>query len=297
MIRAPLVSRLAAQVDVMPICPEVEIGLGVPRDPIRLVRGASGPALLQPATGRDLTAAMDSFASRFLAALPEVEGFLLKARSPSCGIHGVKVFPDNVAQAPVGRGTGRFAAAVLDAFPDHPVEHEGRLANPRLLDWFLTRLFALADLRSARDRDASVAGLATLHERHRLMLIAWVPERRDALDRIVADARSGSRGPRDAWDGYSRGFRRALARPVGIRAHLRVIEDVVESLDDLLPAAGRERLGELAEGYRTGHIPRRVLPAAVREQAERSAPRLVSQAYLDAYPPELAQLDGGRLTL
>ena len=80
-------------------------------------------------------------------------------------------------------------------------------------------------------------------------------------------------------------------------AHLRVIEDVVESLDDLLPAAERERLGELAEGYRTGHVPRRVLLAAVREQVERSAPQLVSQAYLDPYPPELAQLEGGRLTL
>ena len=137
----------------------------------------------------------------------------------------------------------------------------------------------------------------TLHERHHLTLIAWVAERRDVLDRIVADARSGSRGPRDAWDGYSRGFRRALARPVRAHAHLRVIEDVVESLDDLLPAAERERLGELAEGYRTGHVPRRVLLAAVREQVERSAPQLVSQAYLDPYPPELAQLEGGRLTL
>src|SRR5687768_3485517 len=102
-IHTPLVRRLEAVVDLVPVCPEVEVGLGVPRAPIRLVRRGGATALLQPTTGRDLSLEMAAFAERFLAGLPEVEGFLLKARSPSCGVHGVKVFSDAATEAPEGR--------------------------------------------------------------------------------------------------------------------------------------------------------------------------------------------------
>ena len=101
-----MVRRLAAHVELMPICPEVAVGLGVPREPIRLVRRRGRTVLIQPTTGHDLTEPMHDFTSRYLGELPEVEGFLLKARSPSCGIHGVKVFPGAHAALPVGRDAG-----------------------------------------------------------------------------------------------------------------------------------------------------------------------------------------------
>lgn len=84
-IRAPLVPALDPWLELVPVCPEVEVGLGVPRDPIRLVREGSGTRLLQPSTGRDLTQEMAAFSDRFLGGLDYVDGFLLKARSPSCG--------------------------------------------------------------------------------------------------------------------------------------------------------------------------------------------------------------------
>jgi uncharacterized protein YbbK (DUF523 family) len=222
-------------VELIPICPEVEIGLGVPREPIRLVRGGGagprpgptrearggGAALVQPATGRDVTEPMHAFSTRFLEGLPEVEGFVLKARSPSCGIHGVKLFGDAVSEQPRGRGTGMFAAAVLAAYPDHPIEREARLDNLRLLDEFLTRIFALADLREARARDASVSALATVHRRYQAMLEACAgPGPTRALGELAGG--TGRRAPAEAWDRYQREFRRLLARTPRPRGRLLI---------------------------------------------------------------------------
>jgi uncharacterized protein YbbK (DUF523 family) len=135
-IHASLREQLEPLVELRPICPELEIGLGVPRDPVKLVRGAGGPRMIQPSTGRDLTDAMNMFTDRFLDSLEEVDGFILKSRSPSCAIR------DHEA------GPGLFAARILVRFPEVPVEDEARLADELLRRSFLARIFARAAARS-----------------------------------------------------------------------------------------------------------------------------------------------------
>ncbi len=139
------------------VCPEVEIGLGVPRDKIRLVRGAAqqdsaarlAPLLVQPATGRDLTDDMQNFAREFLATLgvDAVDGFILKSRSPSCGIRDTKIFSDSRTEDIVDLGAGLFAKAVLDVFGNLPVEDEARLADREVRRDYLTRLYHRAQRR------------------------------------------------------------------------------------------------------------------------------------------------------
>ena len=281
-----MVRRLAAHVELMPICPEVAVGLGVPREPIRLVRRRDGTALIQPATGRDLTEPMHDFASRYLRELPEVEGFLLKARSPSCGIHGVKVFVGARAAIPAGRDAGKFAAAVLGRFPDHPVEHEGRLTNPRLLDDFLTGLFTLAGLRRARDQDGSATGLVDLHSRHHLTRIMFSSQDQSALDRIVEESDAHAE---EAWCAYTEVFRRAWARAPRAVGHLQVIQYVARHLGERLSPAEGRRLDGLRGGFRSGRVLRSALVARLRGLVlSCGLDRLARQAYLNPYPTDLS---------
>ena len=136
MIRASLREKLEPLVELIPICPELEIGLGVPRDPVILERREDTVHMVQPTTGRDLTRAMSDFAERFLDSLDEVDGFILKSRSPSCAVRDGKVGD--------ARGPGLFATRVLERFPEAAVEDEVALQDSGRRERFLARVFALA---------------------------------------------------------------------------------------------------------------------------------------------------------
>lgn len=139
--RDPLLAdRLGTFVEWIPVCPEVELGLGVPRDPIRLVGGADRPRFVVERTGEDLTERMERYAAARVRELErlDLDGYVLKSRSPSCGVRGVAVHGTADAEpAPVGRGL--FAAELARRMPDLPIEDEQRLADPEVRDGFLAR--------------------------------------------------------------------------------------------------------------------------------------------------------------
>ena len=128
-IENSLVKDLAKSVEFKTVCPECEIGLGVPRPPILIVQKDSGLALVQPETGVDLTGRMNSFSHNFLDSLDRVDGFLLKRKSPSCGVANVPIFADPAAEQPIEKGPGFFARAVLERFSDTPIEDESCLED------------------------------------------------------------------------------------------------------------------------------------------------------------------------
>ena len=141
------VGRLTQDVSFLPVCPEMEIGLGCPRDPIRIVVSGGERRLVQPATGRDLSGPMREFAKRFLDSVGEVDGFLLKAKSPSCGISDVKVYDGPEGETFRREGCGFFAEAVLERFGHLPVEDERRLEGEAARERFLARLRVAAGSR------------------------------------------------------------------------------------------------------------------------------------------------------
>jgi uncharacterized protein YbbK (DUF523 family) len=145
-IRASLREKLDPLVELRPICPELEIGLGVPRDPVELVRAGGDIRMIQPSTGRDLTVAMRSFSDRFLDSLEAVDGFILKSRSPSCAVGDAKI----AGPAGEDRGPGLFAARVLERFPRVPVEDEAQLLDESARRGFLRRVFAHASERAEK---------------------------------------------------------------------------------------------------------------------------------------------------
>ncbi len=200
-IRASLREELEPHVELRPICPELEIGLGVPRDPVRLVRGDDGVHMVQPSTGRDLTRPMERFSARFLAGAADVDGFILKSRSPSCGVRDAKLGHD--------RGPGLFAARVLELFPHAAIEDEGRLNDLRLRDHFLTKLFTLASFRETAGRGPRE--LVAFHARNKPLLTAHDPARMPALERLVA--RAGEAPEVELLGAYRAELNATLARP------------------------------------------------------------------------------------
>jgi uncharacterized protein YbbK (DUF523 family) len=148
------VARLGRHARLVTVCPEVEIGLGVPRDKIRLVGAAADPRLVQPASGRDLTDAMSTFAAGFLDRLSvgAVDGFILKSRSPSCGIDDAKVFADRETEDFAGHGAGVFARTIIGAHRDAAVTDEARLADRRERREFLKRVYKSAWSREFPDK-------------------------------------------------------------------------------------------------------------------------------------------------
>ena len=167
------VNKLSKFVNYIPVCPECEIGLGVPRFPIRIVKEKDNLKLVQPKTGKDCTKDMIRFSENFLKGLKNIDGFILKFRSPSCGINDVSIYPSLEKSAPVGKGPGFFGSKVMEMFPGLSIEHEGRLKNFKLREHALTKLFALAGFR---DHQGKMADLVKFHSNNKYLFMALQPE-------------------------------------------------------------------------------------------------------------------------
>ncbi len=143
-IQDEIVAELKQSIEFLPICPEVAIGLGVPRSPLRIVEVDRKLRLCQIDTGRDLTAEMNAFGARYIRSLTDIDGFVLKSGSPSCGIRDVRIHRGIHAHAKTYCGHGVFAGLVMDSLPWLPIADELRLHNTRAREQFVTQLQALA---------------------------------------------------------------------------------------------------------------------------------------------------------
>lgn len=189
MIPSDFVKALEPHVDFIPVCAEMEIGLGVPRDSIRIVSINGEHRLVQPATGLDVTDKMGDFSSSFLASLQKVDGFILKYRSPSCGIKDIKVYSGSAKSTAVSKTAGFFGGAVVKSFPDLAIEDEGRLRNFNIREHFLTKLYALASFREMQNH-GSVSDLIQFHTENKLLLAAHSQKEAKILGNIVANRES-----------------------------------------------------------------------------------------------------------
>ncbi|WP_321418701.1 DUF523 and DUF1722 domain-containing protein [uncultured Methanomethylovorans sp.] len=184
MVPCDIVKNLQPFVECVTVCPECDIGLGVPRHPIRLVNEEK-TRLLQPATVQDITVKMQVFVKGFLDNLPDVDGFILKSKSPSCGFGTTKVFASADAQQPLHRhGTGLFAKGVLEQLGDIPHIDETSLMDSETREHFVTRIFLHADLRLHK---SSIRELIDFQTRNKLLLMAYDQRKIKILGRTLAD--------------------------------------------------------------------------------------------------------------
>jgi uncharacterized protein YbgA (DUF1722 family)/uncharacterized protein YbbK (DUF523 family) len=273
------------------VCPEVEMGLGAPRPSLRLVTTGDGLRLVAPATGGDHTEDMRRFARQCLDELASADlcGYVLKRASPSCGMERVKVYDAEGNLQPPARGL--FAAALLERFPDLPVEEEGRLHNPRLRDHFLERVFALHRLKHLFAPGWTPGNLVAFHSAHKLVLLAHSPQAYRDLGRLVATAGEADREELEA--AYRHGFLRAMAVRATTGRHVNVLEHMLGYFKRELGEASRADIHAAIADHRQGLVPLAVPKALIRHQAiGQQVDYLLGQVYLDPEPKELKDHTG-----
>lgn len=287
-----LADTLGPHVDWVTVCPELEVGMGVPRESVRLVRGrgaGGAPRLIGVRSGEDWTARMTRFAEARVRALAgeNLSGFVVKAKSPSCGMERVKVYDaDRPERAPQNDGAGLFAAALSRAFPNLPIEEEGRLHDARLRESFVERLFAYARLSALWAGRWTTAGLIRFHTAHKMALLAHATEGYRALGRLVGTAKTT---PRAALrEAYEAAFMKTLARPTTPGRHANVLQHLLGHLGDRLDAGDRQELLDAIEAHRLGRGPLIVPLTLLGHHARRLGVRyLLDQVYLRPREEEL----------
>jgi uncharacterized protein YbgA (DUF1722 family)/uncharacterized protein YbbK (DUF523 family) len=290
MISSDFVKSLAPYVEFLPVCPEVEIGLGIPRGSLRLVSSGDETRLVQPTTGRDVTLDMQSFAASFLDSLGEVDGFILKASSPSCGIKNTKTYPTAGKSAALSRSaTGIFGAAVLARYPDLAVEDEGRLRNPRVKEHFLAKLFTLASFREV-ERSGSMQELVRFQTENKMLLMAYNQTEQKALGNIVAN--HDHRPFDDVAREYEAHLKRALSRARRYTSNINVLMHILGYFSDRLSAGEKAMFLDNLQRYRDGKIticPNTTLLKSWTVRFEDDY--LLSQTFFEPYPQDLIEVD------
>lgn len=293
---AYLVDVFGPHVTWVPVCPEVESGLPVPRPTLRLERSREGGAtvngmlvrLVMPKTGGDWTDEMADWSASRVASLAgeRLDGFVLKRDSPSCGVERVKVFGGG-SGAGERRGRGLFAEALISAFPNLPVEEDGRLADARLRENFIERVFAHARLRALFEGRWAVGDLVRFHTAHKLAVLAHRPAAYRSLGALVAKARGR---PRAALrDQYVSSFMDALRVVATPARHANVMQHMMGHLRRLVDDQTKRELLGLVEDYRKGYVPLIVPLTLLHHYAKRcKVDYLLGQTYLEPHPRELA---------
>ncbi len=282
-----LTEVLAPYVEWVPVCPEVEAGMGVPREPVRLVGDPAAPRMIGVSSGIDHTAAMRRFAAARIRALAALDlcGYVLKKDSPSCGLERVRVYAP-AGGGPPRRGRGLFAASFIDAYPAIPVEEEGRLNDPMLRENFIERVFCYRRWRALVDAHPSRGAVVAFHTAHKLLVLAHSPRAYAALGRLVGES-AGIRGPVLARR-YGEQLMAALAVPATLKTHTNVLQHGAGFCREHLDPSERRELAAVIDDYRRGLVPLIVPITLLRHHVERhDVAYLRGQVYLAPHPKEL----------
>ena len=282
-----VVETLAEHLTLVPVCPEEEVGMGTPRETVRLVGDSSAPRMVASKSGEDWTVRMNRWSTLRAKelAVEDLCGFVFKKNSPSCGVFRVKVYTDtgNLATPP---GRGMFAAEFAKQYPLAPIEEEGRLHDPGLRENFLERVFAyrrLKDLFSGRWKRGAVIDF---HSREKYLLMAHGPHKLKELGQLTA--RIKDHKPAEFRDAYMAGFMGILEMKGTTRKHVNALQHMVGYLREHLNAEERKRVLSVIEEYRQELVPLIVPMTLVRHYIEmHDVPYVNSQTYLAPHPREL----------
>ena len=282
-----LTNTLGQYFEWVPVCPEVELGLGVPRETIRLVQIDGGIGLVMQKNGRDLTEEMRDYARARVRQLAKEDlgGYVLKSDSPSCGMLRVRVYAPS--GMPTRNGTGFFARELLETYTDLPIEEEGRLSDPHLRENWIERVFAYRRLRTLWETRWTLKDLVSFHTAHKLVLLAHSPKAFKELGRLVAGARGFAR--QELKRRYQIEFMAALKILATRGRQANVLQHMAGYFKKQLDEASRRELLDYIEDYRKGYLPLIVPVTLLKHYVRRfGEPYLEGQIYLNPHPKELA---------
>ncbi|MEM7410296.1 MAG: DUF523 and DUF1722 domain-containing protein [Myxococcota bacterium] len=281
-----LTDDLADYFEWVPVCPELEAGMGVPRPALRLQSGSGEVRLVEIKSGADRTDELERFSAKRVRALRGLSlcGYLLKKDSPSCGWTRVKVWnPKGMAER---KGQGLFARALCEAFPGLPVEEEGRLRDAALRENFIERVFAYARLKQLFTGRWTAGRVVAFHTAHKLQLMAHSPAAYRTLGALVAEVAKTSRA--EFRDQYEHLFMEALEKRATRGRNANVLNHCAGYFKKRIDPDARAELADLVEEYRQGFVPLVVPITLIRHHARmHDTAYLAGQTYLEPHPKEL----------
>jgi uncharacterized protein YbgA (DUF1722 family)/uncharacterized protein YbbK (DUF523 family) len=265
------------------ICPEVGIGMGVPREPIQLVGNVDAPrALGVKDPSRDVTAALADYARQVSPQLEDVSGYILIKNSPSCGLFRVKVYPPQ-GGAPTAKGRGIYAAALTDLHPQLPMEENGRLEDAVLRENFVMRVFCYAHWRALQRVGLTAARLIAFHSRYKYLLMAHsIQHYRDA-GRLLSNLSGNLPAIAEQYFGV---LMAGLVKPASRGGHSNVLQHLQGYVSDALDPPARQELAAAIDSYRRGEVPLLAPMTLLRHHLGRhGSDYVLAQTYLEPHPP------------
>jgi uncharacterized protein YbgA (DUF1722 family)/uncharacterized protein YbbK (DUF523 family) len=293
-INDDFVEKLKEFVEFKPVCPEVEIGLGIPREPVRVANINGDLRLIQPATGLDLAETMQSFANSFLDGVDKVDGFILKSRSPSCGIKDVKIYSGIKNDSMIlERNGGFFGKSVMEKFPNLAIEDEGRLTNFRLREHFLTKLYTFASFRKVKFSN-SIKELIKFQSENKLLLMSYNQKEMRELGKIAANL--DKKPFSDVIANYEQHLFKAFNQIPRYVSNINVLMHGLGYFSDNLSHEEKAFFLDSLERYRSGKVPLSVPLYILRSLIIRFKEDYLSQqTYFDPYPEGLVEItDSGK---
>jgi uncharacterized protein YbgA (DUF1722 family)/uncharacterized protein YbbK (DUF523 family) len=286
-----LTNHFGRYVEWVPVCPEFEIGLGVPRESLRLVANGKSVHLVAPRSGLDHTELMTRWTKDRAQRLADegLCGYVLKRSSPSCGLERVKVYGASGLLNREGRGI--FSAGLVDRFPNLPVEEEGRLNNPRLRENFVSQVFSYKRWMDLQREGMTRARIMQFHARHKLLLMAHDQAGMRHLGNLIGQAGlavSAKQLGSDYFDSFCQVMRRTPTR----RNHANVLQHLAGYFSQQLSSDDRAEVSEVIDRYRRDQVPLIVPITLIRHHVRKlSVEYLKDQVYLDPHPDELKLLN------
>lgn len=281
-----LVDTLGRYVQYVPVCPEVECGLPVPRESMHLQGDPRNPRLITSRTGVDHTRKMRVWANKRVKELESenLSGFIFKSGSPSSGMERVKVFDDK--GQPSKRGIGMFARIFMEHFPLVPVEEDGRLNDPVLRESFIEAIFTLGRWRKLLQRGKTPGNLVAYHTAHKLLILSRSRKHYTTMGKLVA---GGSRdGTRQLFTAYEKLLMEALKLKPTTKKNSDVLMHAMGYFKKVLTRDEKQELLEVIENYRLGMVPLVVPLTLIKHYIRKyDQPYLKDQVYFHPHPLEL----------
>lgn len=269
-----------------PFCPEVSIGLGIPRETIRLVKDTVDGAVRcvgVKSPDKDVTQQLADCAREQFHWVEQLSGYVFKKDSPSCGMERVKIY---YKTTPERSGVGIYAQAILEHFPNLPTEEEGRLGDPRLRENFIKRVFIYHRWRELVANQPSKNALVDFHAQHKLIYMSHNQTQAKALGRLVA--RIGDMNIEDYCDQYLQAVSDLLKKPASKKNHVNTLKHIQGYLKRDLDSEDKQELHDTIEQYRLGYLPLIVPITLLRHHFRRCPNDYIDQSfYMQPHPNEL----------
>ena len=275
------VEKLLNYVDYIDVCPEVDIGLGIPRKNLIIIKENDKKRLIQPETGKDFTELILSYSYETIKKFDFIDGFIFKAKSPSCGVSSAKIYENNKI---IGKTSGIFAEIVKLKFPYLPVEDEGRLRNEDIRKHFMIRIFSFAEFRKIFETQ-KISNLVNFHTKYKFLLLTYNQKILRELGKIIAD---GKMDVSEKFKKYKELFYKAFIRKPSPKRHINTILHIYGHFSKYLNKEEKKHFINLIEKYKMGIVELQVLVELLRSFALRFGDEYVKiQRYLQPYPEKL----------